>query len=297
MTFRRTNAGLSNLYLFLNAEAVVFVEGGQSFTREDIDNGLYNKSSSDIRFWQALFNAYRPGKNYQFRSVGSKEVVKSIAADIQTGRVSRVIAAMDRDFDHINARLISSENVVYTKGYSWENDSWNEVTIFEAFCTLSGSCKNNADNEKSYLEQSFAKFSSCLHGPVRIDAILSQYDNSLFDRKKPNRYITISGSGEPKINVSQLRASIGEARTRNARPIIRKTKLIINALDDCYGHLLAEFGYRLLTFLLGIFERLPKIPKEFAAGMVVEKFEGALSGGLLPKLKQHYDIEFAKVTA
>ena len=297
MRFRRTNAGLSNLYLFLNAEAVVFVEGGQSFTRKDINNNLYNKSSSDIRFWQALFNAYRPGKNYQFRSVGSKEAVKSIAADIQAGRISRVIAAMDRDFDHINARLISSENVVYTKGYSWENDSWNEITIFEAFCSLSGSCKNNADNEKSYLEQSFAKFSNCLNRLVRIDAILSQYDNSLFDRKKPIRYITISSGGEPKINVLQLRTSIGEARIRNARPIVRKTNFVINVFDDCYGHLLAEFGYRLLTFLIGKLERLPKIPKEFAAGMVVEKFGQALFGGLLPKLKQHYDIEFAKVTA
>lgn len=38
------------------------------------------------------------------------------------------------------------------------------------------------------------------------------------------------------------------------------------------------------------------IPKDYATGMVVEKFERALSTGLLPEMKLHYDNQFQVVT-
>lgn len=296
MTFRRTTSGLSNFHLFVNADAVVFLEGGQSFNRDDVDNGSYNSRSSDIRFWQVLFKIYRPGKVYQFRSVGSKAVVKSIAEDVQSGHVKHVVVAMDRDFDHINERTIISENVLYTSGYSWENDCWCDFTVFDAYCSLSGSGQNHSENEKLILEEAFKQFSNCLQKSVHLDAILSQHGDSLFDREKPNRYIKLDVNDKPTINIPQIKKSIIEARIRNHRPIMRKTVLQLHTLDDCFGHLIAEFGYRLLTYLLrSIPHAMPNIPKEYAVSMIVEKFERALSEGLLFNVKQHYDCEFLKV--
>lgn len=180
MTFRRTTSGLNNSYLFYRVDAVVYLEGGDSLTKEEIENGTFNTATDDIRFWQALFGFYRPGKSYQFCSVGSKETVKSIAEDIVQGRVQNVIVAMDRDFDNINSRLINGNNIIYTLGYSWENDAWTPAAVLEAYCLLSGSCKISVQTEKELIEQYFMGCIGKIRGGVRADAVLSQNGSSLF---------------------------------------------------------------------------------------------------------------------
>ena len=296
MTFRRTESGLSNFYLFVDADAVVFVEGGLSFNREAVDNGDFTSCSSDIRFWQTLFTIYRPEKNFQFRSIGSKETVKSIALDIKEGRVSNVVVAMDRDFDHLNSRIIASDDVLYTRGYSWENDVWESKIILEAFCTLSGSCKNNTSSEADIIDSLLDVFSTHMSRAVLVDAILSQHDNSFFDRAKPGRYIEVENNGSPNVNLEQVKVSLIEARNRNNRPTIRKSSIEINSLVDCFGHLLADYAYRILAYLIEKVRRLPKLPKEYATVMVVEKFAQVLEAGGLPSLKQHYDTQFKHLT-
>ena len=296
MTFLRTNSGLSNLHLFVRADIVVFVEGGKSYSCDDVDSGLYNSNSSDIRFWQVLFSIYRPEKDYKFRAVGSKEVVKIIAQEIKSGHVSKVVVAMDRDFDHINSRIISSDNVLYTFGYSWENDCWSDTTILQAYCSLSGSCNNYAANKITFIKEAISQFSRSLHGAVYLDAILSQYGSSLFDRKKHGRYISLDTYGMPSINMSQIKLSIGQARNVNPRPILRKTPILLEVLKDCLGHLLADYGFRLLSYLLKKTNGLPKVPKEYAASMLVEKFGQALSEEEYLNVRNHYDLEFSRVT-
>ena len=295
MSFRRTESGLSNLYLFFGVDAVVFVEGGISLNREDVDSGLFTRSSSDIRFWQTLFGIYRPERNYQFRSIGSKKTVKSIARNIEEGKITNVVVAMDRDFDHVNKRIIASNNVIYTRGYSWENDAWNITTMIEAYCSLSGACKNNVANEIKTIEISMDLFSANMHDAIRIEAILSQYGISVFDRAKPRRYVLIEKNGSPNINLAQVKKSLSEAVALKGDLDLIKSELSINVFIDCFGHLLAEYAYRLLAYLIEKVRKMTKLPKEYATGMVVEKFAKALESSLLPDLRQHYNVEFSRV--
>ena len=52
MSFTRTNAGLSNLALFYSVDLIVFTEGGeQSFSFDEVNEGRFNKTSVDIKFW------------------------------------------------------------------------------------------------------------------------------------------------------------------------------------------------------------------------------------------------------
>lgn len=295
MSFRRTESGLSNSYLFFGVDAVVYLEGGNSLCRENVDQGLYADSTQDIRYWQILFGIYRPTKMYKFCSVGSKETVKSIAKDIMEGRVNNTIAAMDRDFDHIAGKMIVSANVIYTFGYSWENDAWNESSLREAFCALSSACSTRIDNEAEIIEEYFKECASKLRGAIRIDAILSQYDNSVFDRKSYKRYVDIQSDGMPMVNMEQVKSSLVDTRNKVEGPIFRKSNFILSPLVDCFGHLFAEYAYRILTYLLEKIRKKPKLPKDYAASMVVEKFGQLLSTGVLPKLKQHYDSQFSRI--
>lgn len=295
MSFRRTESGLTNLYLFFGVDAVVYLEGGASLCRDEVNQGLYTDSTQDIRFWQTLFSIYRSDKKYKFCSVGSKETVKSIATDISDGRVANVIAAMDRDFDHINGRLISANNIIYTFGYSWENDAWNKDAVREAFCSLSGACATKIDAEKEILDNYYQELASLLRGAIRIDAVLSQYDNSLFDRKSYMRYVELNRNGMPAVNQEQINKSLSEAREKIDGAIVRKNHFVLSSLIDCFGHLFAEYAYRLLAYLLEKMRNNPKIPKDYAASMIVEKFGQLLVDNLLPDIKFHYDSEFSHV--
>jgi Protein of unknown function (DUF4435) len=295
MTFRRSTSGLNNLCLFYRVDAVVYLEGGNSLTREEVENGVFSASTDDIRYWQALFGFYRPDKNFKFCSVGSKETAKSIAEDIVQGRVHNIIVAMDRDFDGINGRMISNTNVIYTFGYSWENDAWAPASVLEAYCLMSGSCRTGMQSQKELVEKFFTNCSHQLWGAVRIDAVLSQHGNSLFRRNSYMRYIDVARSGYPRVNRQEIRHSLKGARELIGKPLVRRSNFDTSPLIDCYGHLLAEFAYRILKYLLENVSRLPKIPKSYAISVVVEKFAQLLRDGYFPELRDHYDAEFARV--
>lgn len=296
MTFRRTVSGLNNSHLFYRVDAVVYLEGGGSLTREEVENGIFNAATDDIRYWQTLFGFYRPGKRFKFCSVGSKETVKSIAKDIAQGDVQNVIAAMDRDFDNINNRMISGNDIIYTYGYSWENDAWSSPAVVEAYCLMSGSCKAGIHAEKETIEQYFHDCFFNIRGAVRADAILSQHGFSLFYRDSYKRYVEITQSGYPKVNLLEIRNSLTAARARVGKPINRKSGFTTSPSRDCFGHLLAEFFYRILKYLLEKVSRLPKVPKSYAVSIVVEKYVQLLRDGILPEIKSHYDHEFARVS-
>lgn len=295
MTLQRTNSGLSNQYLFWRVDAVVLLEGGQiNYTLQEIEDGYFNIKTLDIYFWEVLFKSYFPEKSYHYRSIGSKENLKVIAGKIKTGKISRVIVAMDRDFDHINNAKVQSNNVLYTYGYSWENDCWCEATTLEAYCTLSGSSKSSIRKEVLLIQSIFQVYCNQLNRAVLMDAVLSQYADSFFDRKGVGRYLT-TVKGRPVVDISQIKATLKKARKKNPPPVFRKTKLSTGVQKDCYGHLLAMFYLNLLCYLLKK-SGSGKISKKMVTNLILEKFSDLFTANKLANVKPHYDKEFQKVT-
>ena len=156
-----------------------------------------------------------------------------------------------------------------------------------------GDCR--VQSEKELVEKYFAKCSQQLWGAVRIDAVLSQHGSSLFRRDSYMRYIDIARSGYPSVNLQEVKNSLKKSRALFGKPLIRRSNFHTSSLIDCFGHLLAEFAYRILKYLLENVSRLPKIPKSYAISVVVEKFAKLLRDGQLPELRDHYDAEFARV--
>ena len=298
MTFRRTSSGLSNLHLFVGAQAVVFLEGGPiSFTREKIEEGEFTSNSSDIRFWQALFAYYRPNGKYQFRSIGSKEAVKSIALDINNGNIRNVIAIMDRDFDNLTGEKITGNNILYTYGYSWENDCWSRETINSAVISLTGLCATKINDVDTIVSELLNNFIRQIKNAVKADSLLLQNGASLFDREKPARYVSIESTGKPKLSMEQIKESFSESKNKVSRPIFKRFDLAHNPLVDCFGHLLAYYSYRVLIYLVKKVYKLPNVAKDYATAVIVDKFILVLNNGGLPHTKTHYDDAFSKVTA
>lgn len=298
MTFRRTSSGLSNLHLFVGVQTVVFLEGGPiSFTRERIEDGEYSANSADIRFWQTLFDHYRPNTIYQFRSIGSKEAVKSIALDIKIGNINNVIAIMDRDFDNLTDDIINGDNILYTCGYSWENDCWSKETINSAVILLAGLCATKINDVDVIVSELFDCFYKQVKRAVKVDSLLLQNGASFFDREKPARYISIEAPGKPRLCMDQIKQSFAESRGKVSGPIFKRYDLANNPSIDCFGHLVAHYSYRVLIYLVKTVYKLPTVAKDYATAVIVEKFIFSLSNGDLPNQKLHYDDCFNRVTA
>ena len=132
MSFTRTSSGLSNLHLFYDSDLIVYTEGGtQTFTLEDIQKGSYSRNSVDIKFWKHVFEINGFEKKVSFRAIGSKTASKSICEKIISGEIHNIIVAKDRDLDEYVDSMFNSPFILYTKGYSWENDVFVKDLTYE----------------------------------------------------------------------------------------------------------------------------------------------------------------------
>jgi hypothetical protein len=130
---RRTPSGETNKRLFLGVEAIVYVEGGQPLSPSQVRAGQYAREAMDIRFWESLFECFWQGGELEFRAIGCKDTLLSLADDIIEGRVANVVVAMDRDHDEFKCALKKTHNVLYTYAYSWEGDVWSRVVVSRYF--------------------------------------------------------------------------------------------------------------------------------------------------------------------
>jgi hypothetical protein len=138
MSLRRSAAGLTSLHLFFKVDVVVYCEGGTDISAADVLAGHGQEETLDVLFWMRVAEFLGATRKYHFKSVGSKLTLKSIAQDIQAGDVASIIVCLDRDFDWHCGREIVQKNVVYTHGYSWENDVSFPLAIEGVFFRLVG---------------------------------------------------------------------------------------------------------------------------------------------------------------
>jgi hypothetical protein len=244
-SFHRTASGLSNLSVFLRIDAIVFTEGGaKSLTIKDIEAGGRNESTHDVMFWQVIFDSFAPHRKVQFRSIGSKPTLLSISRMIMAGQVSRVTVALDRDFDHANKSLLLHSNVVYTRGYSWENDVWTPEIIAKVVAklsldqALSATVRTEAEN---VLRHAHATFRSV----VMLDFSLAVRSRGLSNREQLLNTVRPGAIPLPCIQRSAVAMLL--RATRAASPGLRRCSH--NTVDvglDLHGHTVAKLGLAIL---------------------------------------------------
>jgi hypothetical protein len=248
MSFRRTNSGISNQHLFYDVDAVVFVEGGENcYSKEQIDNDLYNEKSLDVLFWKEIFLEFqKPNLNLKYKAVGSKLTVKLIAQDIYKSNLVKVYAAMDRDLDHVQGNLIKHKNVLYTFGYSWENDAWNSELIADIIQTITAEKIDETIIKDAYLE-----FHKNIKFGVFLDSYLLTKNDSLFDRNNRHlKCLDLDNNDFLKVDKEKLNEMISEKNVSKSTIYRFAKKNKLNSKRDCYGHLLADFCYHLIKLLL-----------------------------------------------
>jgi hypothetical protein len=105
VSFRRSDAGVSNYKHFLELDFVAYVEG-----------------KSDIAYWEALFQNYRPDLRVRYEKRDGVENLSDIVEGIVAGRISNVLVCRDSDYVPLIAEWPANSRIIRTHGYSFEND-------------------------------------------------------------------------------------------------------------------------------------------------------------------------------
>ncbi len=268
MAFVRTTNGLKNQHLFHNVDCVIFVEGGKSYTKMEIEQGKYDEESIDTIFWSKILKKYKPDTKFKFKAIGSKSAIVQVAEDIIDNNHTTVYVAMDQEFDTILAKLYKHKNILYTFGYSWENDVWNEDVIRSITKTLSAkkmSKKEVTEPFKRFLKE--AKFS------VYADGYLFSKGNSFFPRPSNHlKLIDCCSDTPPFVKKGEIEELWKEIGLKKSSVYSFGSRKGICVRTNCYGHLLGDFCKLLVKHLMKVKHKMASPNDEIIRRMAIDKF-------------------------
>jgi hypothetical protein len=290
MSFLRSPVGLSNLHLFLKVDSVVFVEGGEvSYSVEEVVSGQYGSEALDILFWQSVFSIFCTTLTVAIRCCGSKKTAKAIAAHVASGEITNVCVALDRDHDNRIGSLISAPRVLYTYGYSWENDTLHNEVICDLFYAMCPIPRDQTD-VTSEVRGGLDSFAEAIDLAVCADILLACKGSSLLPRDAPESVILIGANKFPTINADRIRCLSDSAECN--LPSDTSGGLKSSPFVDCYGAVLAAFCYRLLLYLCHKYSRISNFSKHVFYTMAIDKFASRLRIGDFQPIYYHYRQQF-----
>ncbi len=280
MPLNRSTAGLAAEHLLHGVDVVVWTEGGaipkfSATNQEDQTNQLPSVApyGDDVQFWRAIFHRFIPNLRARFKPAGSKSRIKEIAAEVQSNRLANIVVCLDRDHDDLIGGLVSDDNVIYTRWYSWENECWTAENVLSAFEQIYSGTELPSD-VRPLLEQQKRHAIRKLTWHVRADVLRSIGRMPRYLSRETNRISGHDGSSTPILRTSFL---ISNCR-QNARSRFRMlpgTKISVHA--HCIGHILSNFYFHTLRVLVKrhLNETLSKLT---AKTIVVGGFQSRLGG-------------------
>lgn len=226
------------MHAFLGVSYIVYSEGGA------FDKALGQSISSiDAVFWKGFFSRFLPNLSYSIKPLGSKENLLPYAQDIVDAKITNTIVVMDRDHDHHRQCIINHPCIIYTYGYSWENDAWRAESVISKLERISagGVSKELADEIRIKCRNFYSDFNRLVFVDVlcslkRVQGIHREKFWSLVDSRDINR-IRIKKDAFRKLITTVKAGRVNKFRYVGADRVISER--------DCYGKLLAKFVYEI----------------------------------------------------
>ncbi len=271
MSFTRTISGLSNLHLFYDSDLIVFTEGGtQTFALDEIEEGKYSTNSVDIKFWKNIFEINGLEKKVSFRAIGSKTASKSICEKIVNGEIHNTAVAKDRDLDEYVDTMFTSPFILYTKGYSWEND----VFVKDLTCEQIKSMLLTAETPEevnSIIDKTFKDFKRIGKNLAKLEIIFRKNGVKFISDMNGERFFNSKKS--TLMNKEQIFQVLKEKKARLNKP--RMTTF--SGPEICpfltnYGKLLEALSMTIINYICRQFCNIKSIPKDLIVTSMIERF-------------------------
>lgn len=266
--FIRSASGLNNQHLFFNVDFVLYTEGGSvSYNIDDVLDGKFSELTDDIVFWDNLFDQVNSDIKVKCKSVGSKENVKHIAEKIIEENLSSVIAAMDSEHDHILNLRLTHKNILYTYGYSWENDVWDLSVVKDIIFQISAIQINDND-----IDENFSRLIQMLRPMVCADVKLFPDNKSFFPKKGKLSSVNCQPDYLPYLIEDKIQKQFVEYKIE-IEEIIKYGEIMgIDPHRNCYGHFLADYCYQLIINYIKKRCNLGGITKDIVNRMAINKY-------------------------
>lgn len=271
MSFTRTNSGLTNMALFHGVDIIVFTEGGEaSFSFSDVVQGKFNETSVDIKFWSGIFETYNFDKTVEFRALGSKTSTNKICELIYNKKINNVVVARDSDLDDFTNNKITSPLILYTKGYSWENDIYQKEIVQEQIKSM----LFTHDIKQEYIdiiEDSYKRFYNQSLRLLKIEVLFRTNGIRLITACNGERFI--NGKSIPYLNKTQILSLVREKKSALERPANLSTIPINKCpITFSYGKLIEALALANITYIIGKLEGMKSLPKDLIVSSMIDRY-------------------------
>ncbi|MEM7691048.1 MAG: DUF4435 domain-containing protein [Pseudomonadota bacterium] len=245
MIFERTESGQENRAAFLEVDYVCYVEGG----------GGENDFSDDVIFWNALFRTLRPDLRIHFLARGGKPQLETRARHILDNDIQSTLVAMDSDFDELLEHKINDRRILYTHGYSWENDILPR-SVLEMLYSHKIRATSTPPREAAELDERYDELTRKMLWPVRADYYALVAKSSVLPRDKPGRVIGRSPSnGYPEVRRSEVRKLCQQANAKSSTRVLPVLPKMHEPMRYCAGKIYAYLMFVLVCGVLKSFSR------------------------------------------
>lgn len=271
MSFTRTNAGISNLPLFYGAEIIVYTEGGdKSFSIQEVEEGKFSTKSVDIKFWNGVFRSYNYGKKVEFRALGSKTASKIICDKILAGEITNTIVARDRDLDFDDVSHFDSPYILFTKGYSWENDVFSKQSTIDQIESMLLE-QGIPDALLQEIEFSYEQFKNIGGRLLRLEIIFRESNKKFITDVNGERFFNYKESAT--INRESIISFIKQKKQEISRPALL-TQDVSNLcpISNNYGKLLASLSLNIINYICKQHSDYKSIPKQLIEMNMIDRF-------------------------
>ena len=245
MTFERTKSGQQNRAAFLGVDYVCYVEGG----------GGSSDFSDDVVFWRTILDVLRPDLKIHFLARGGKPQLETRARDIIARDIGHALVAMDSDFDKLLGDKINDRRVLYTHGYSWENDIFPKPMLAILYAHKIRAASPPVA-EASELSNKYDEISARMLWPVRADYYALVAKSSVLPRNAPGRVVSrCQTTGYPLILHAELRKLCRQANSDTKPRTLPNLPKLAEPMRYCAGKVYAHIMHLLVTGVLRAFSR------------------------------------------
>lgn len=191
--FSRTAGGINSQGKFYKSELVVYIEG----KNQQSVGVVY-----DEHYYRTIFKYLMKGANIKIKVLGSCLDVLDVYYKVLDGGISNTLSIIDRDYDGILFSKIKDSKLMYTYGYSWENDFWTKDLCLKIISLLVPN-PNEVFIEFQKIISLAEKRLSAAH-QANISFIYNGGNLFLLGKKGGDDGISISNSGKTLITKKEM---------------------------------------------------------------------------------------------
>lgn len=295
MTFTRTSSGLKNYRRFYDADIIVYIEGRliDKEKNQDVDD---NKIF-DVIFYTSLFKALSPYKKIKIKIVGCKDNVLDYYEKIESEKVDNSYAIIDRDYDGILFSRVSTNKLIVTHGYSWENDFWSSKLCTETIESIS----LDTDKANEIIREKYNRSIKRLCIINRANIISHYFCDGIFpvSKKSGDKGFRFEVNSKFPLSVQEVKRLLKKLPNNigddvNIRPLIDATKVSFSNLIQ--GHFFEFMTLQILSYAYKQSSGIEHSMTDFSIikSLAFNKFRLKPDYFLEPETLKHYEDQFRK---